>query len=369
MTLDFPALPRRCAASLLVLSVLASCVSVPKRDIADECARYRQPFEQGANTWNDKIRNWAVRGAFTGLIIGSVIAITGNRNALEKVLASVIVGAAGGALLGYLSELRSRANTKEGLRAAVEGDSSATATEIERMRVSLEKLNACRVRQIRSLKQLVTAQELSRSSARARLEKIRRWVAEDSRLVADVTGLTEQQTRIYMGAYASVTEPGQLDAVAAEWENYQPTVRGGQVTSADFRSSGEVAYATTSVRLRAGPGTQHRILGMVPPGGEVEVLGRRAGWTKVRYRGREGFVSSEYLSRTRPNAVASTVELPAVEARSRRIGDPIRKVAYAQKELVVESEAQKEVVDREIADLELLLRTQAWTPLIMLRGA
>lgn len=67
---------------------------------------------------------------------------------------------------------------------------------------------------------------------------------------------------------------------------------------------GPVASASTlvvtpaiGVNVRSGPGIQHRVLGALPRGTQVDARGdSQNGWTPVNYRGQEAWISSEYLS-------------------------------------------------------------------------
>ncbi len=298
---------RRYLAVLVAIAMLVSCMAPPPpRDPADLCAAYREPFERQIETYNTNITKWTLLGTGIGILAG-VLA----RRKVETVIASAILGALTGALIGYLYEKSQQAKSADQLVAAIRDDSSATTREIEELREGLEKLNGCRVRQIRSLGEQVAAGTIDRAAARTRLAEIQRWVADDSKLVADVTGLTQQQTTIYLGAYASVTEPGQLDAIAAEWKRYEP-------------------------ELQPSPQAKPE-----PPARPVRRPSRTA---------------------APPSPPEEKATLPKVASASARATDPIRKVAYAQKELEAESKVQKEAIERELADLELLLRTQAFTP-------
>lgn len=56
------------------------------------------------------------------------------------------------------------------------------------------------------------------------------------------------------------------------------------------------AAATADLNLRAGPGTQYRVIGAMPRGARVEVLGCSRGWCEVQWGGRRGFASERFLS-------------------------------------------------------------------------
>jgi uncharacterized protein YraI len=62
-------------------------------------------------------------------------------------------------------------------------------------------------------------------------------------------------------------------------------------------STAGAAVITNDLHLRSGPGTQYRVIGTMPAGAYVDVLGCAGSWCRVGWRGRVGFVSSNYLGR------------------------------------------------------------------------
>ena len=55
------------------------------------------------------------------------------------------------------------------------------------------------------------------------------------------------------------------------------------------------AVATNDLNIRAKPGPDSQVVGVVPAGQSVATLGCQDGWCKVRYAGQIGFASSSYL--------------------------------------------------------------------------
>lgn len=63
--------------------------------------------------------------------------------------------------------------------------------------------------------------------------------------------------------------------------------------------SGGVAVAastTTDLNMRSGPGPEYQVIGVIPSGAPVDVLGCSGSWCQVNYAGRGGFASASYLS-------------------------------------------------------------------------
>ncbi|WP_155484896.1 N-acetylglucosaminidase, partial [Paraclostridium sordellii] len=54
--------------------------------------------------------------------------------------------------------------------------------------------------------------------------------------------------------------------------------------------------AATSLNVRSGPSTGHGIIGSLKNNEKVEVISESNGWSKIKYNGKEGYVSSTYLS-------------------------------------------------------------------------
>jgi uncharacterized protein YraI len=59
-------------------------------------------------------------------------------------------------------------------------------------------------------------------------------------------------------------------------------------------------YTTANVRLRAGAGTDARVLATIPRGAEVRVGECANRWCEVRFQGRSGYAARRYLSESRP---------------------------------------------------------------------
>ncbi|WP_161971564.1 SH3 domain-containing protein [Acidipropionibacterium jensenii] len=79
-----------------------------------------------------------------------------------------------------------------------------------------------------------------------------------------------------------------------------PTTKPSTPTTNAGSSTGLV-YATSWVRVRAGASTSSAILGTLQAGNHVGTRGASVnGWTPVNYQGTNAWISSDYLSRTKP---------------------------------------------------------------------
>jgi uncharacterized protein YraI len=57
------------------------------------------------------------------------------------------------------------------------------------------------------------------------------------------------------------------------------------------------AVVTNDLNLRNAPTTRSAVIGTMPAGVHVDVLGCRGSWCRVEWRGRVGYASASYLAR------------------------------------------------------------------------
>jgi uncharacterized protein YraI len=69
----------------------------------------------------------------------------------------------------------------------------------------------------------------------------------------------------------------------------------------NFTTVDEIVYATSSVNVRKGPGTEYDKIGALSYSESIKRIGKGDNnWSKVIYNGQEAYVSSNYLSTTKP---------------------------------------------------------------------
>lgn len=92
-------------------------------------------------------------------------------------------------------------------------------------------------------------------------------------------------------------EEGQENlSVVTELGNANPAAE-----DAAYEEVDELVYAIAPVNIRTGPGTSHSILGVLRTGASIRrVAVGSNGWSKVIYSGQTAYISSDYLSLTRP---------------------------------------------------------------------
>ncbi len=70
--------------------------------------------------------------------------------------------------------------------------------------------------------------------------------------------------------------------------------------------------AATSLNVRSGPSTGHGIIGSLKNNEKVEVISESNGWSKIKYNGKEGYVSSTYLKDSNEGGTSKPDEKPNV---------------------------------------------------------
>nr|NLI48843.1 SH3 domain-containing protein [Propionibacterium sp.] len=101
----------------------------------------------------------------------------------------------------------------------------------------------------------------------------------------------------------------------------------GVIAVASSAAATQTLAATTWVNLRAGAGTDHPVLAVVPPGATVTATGGADGrWLAVDYQGTAGYISGSYLTptasagdtppATTPDATGSAITTSDVNVRS-----------------------------------------------------
>ena len=64
----------------------------------------------------------------------------------------------------------------------------------------------------------------------------------------------------------------------------------------------------TSLNFRSGPSTSYSIIGSISKGSKVEVISTSNGWSKIKYDGKTGYVSSKYLTSSAPESSTTTTK-------------------------------------------------------------
>ena len=78
------------------------------------------------------------------------------------------------------------------------------------------------------------------------------------------------------------------------------------VTTTTTASTAGIYVTTDALNMRSGPSTEHEVLGVLPKGTVVEVLGTENGWHRIHYQGKTAYVSADYVTRSTTGASTTT---------------------------------------------------------------
>jgi hypothetical protein len=81
---------------------------------------------------------------------------------------------------------------------------------------------------------------------------------------------------------------------------------------------GQARVTASSLNLRSGPGTTHRVLTTMPQGSLVTVVARSGAWLSVQYQGTTGWAFEDYLEGVVPDTGGGGTDSPSVAAAIER---------------------------------------------------
>ncbi len=98
----------------------------------------------------------------------------------------------------------------------------------------------------------------------------------------------------------------------------------GDYVGKDTSSTTTTKYVNaSSLNFRSGPSTSYSVIGKLSSGDKVEVISTSNGWSKIKYDGKTGYVSSKYLSSSAPESSTTTtkyVNTSSLNVRSGKTG-------------------------------------------------
>ena len=113
-----------------------------------------------------------------------------------------------------------------------------------------------------------------------------------------------------------VSEGDKVEVISTSngWSKIKYNGKTGYVSSQYLSSSAAPESTTTttkyvntlSLNVRSGPSTSYSVIGKVSEGDKVEVISTSNGWSKIKYNGKTGYVSSQYLSSSVSDSSTST---------------------------------------------------------------
>ena len=117
------------------------------------------------------------------------------------------------------------------------------------------------------------------------------------------------------GAWYKVSYNGTTGYVHSDYVSLSGVTNGGSSTGS---SNGSVKGS--DVRMRSGPSTTSSILGVYNTGTKMTITGESGNWYKVSYSGRDGYVSKDYMTTTKPdNGGGSTSQTGYIKGNDVRL--------------------------------------------------
>ncbi len=104
---------------------------------------------------------------------------------------------------------------------------------------------------------------------------------------------------------------------------------GGNGGGSSFPRNGRVTTSSLPLRIRSGAGTQYKILGTMPKGANVTILGEaNSGWAQVRYGGITGYASRQYLHYDQGGIASGIGYMPKATLKPERVLSPRQTKAF-----------------------------------------
>jgi hypothetical protein len=199
--------------------------SAIKIDRVDQCQTYLQPFVKLREERAARIAQWTALGAMAG--VGMAAASGGSD---EELLIGLIGGALLGAAGGYLADLQKRGVATANIRGAIDQDARNDTAQSDRLIVSLNSLNSCRIREITTVTNAVRSGKMEKDYAVAMLQSIGQSVKNDNRVIGSVLKDLQKTRTTYVNALqaSGVTD---ANSYVSSLNSYKPQVSAPRLTS------------------------------------------------------------------------------------------------------------------------------------------
>ncbi|MGL5650263.1 MAG: SH3 domain-containing protein [Paraclostridium sp.] len=154
-------------------------------------------------------------------------------------------------------------------------------------------------------------QSESKKTVTADVLNMRSGASTSYRTIAKIKKGTEVELISESNGWSKIKYEGRIGYVSSEFlsneNNIKPSEKPStnQNTSANTNANtntnetktiGKTKVVTaTSLNVRSGPSTSNSVIGSLKQNDKVEVISESNGWSKVKYSGKEGYVSSTYL--------------------------------------------------------------------------
>ena len=346
-----PCITPQVICGLLCAILLVGCASTGPSlkvydDPSDACNTFRQPLIE---TEVD-LRAWTVGGAAAGAVVGGVLAALLGGDAAQ-VAGVAAAGAVVGGTAGYLAAREKQNSTQEELLAAIENDAMSDSKKVQQVTAAIERLWACRQRQIENVRVQFEEGEISKAIAISRANDIQTANDKDNQLVEQVMGRIDKRYSTYVDAKAEVlgadrpTVEPEVEPVIAD----EPAPAGAeQDPFAEFAlapATGEFKIKKTA-NIRNGPSTEADKITVLNAGETISIKGRTkdGNWYAFMHGEKPAFI---YRSLVEEAGMQTPETKPPTDALEALALDTLKAKAAQEK--------QKKQTDQSLEELNLLL--------------
>ena len=92
-------------------------------------------------------------------------------------------------------------------------------------------------------------------------------------------------------------------------------------TSTTTNTASTTVYATSAVNVRSGPSTSYKVITSMSKGQIATKTGVSGNWAKISVNGKTGYVSSKYLTTSKPSTSQPTTSQPSNSGNKKLVGN------------------------------------------------
>ena len=353
---------RRYAVTVVACLTLVSCQTIQTRssmteryvDLSDPCQPMRSLLIGTQDHFSRNIAGGVAIGVITGVVAGLA---SGDR---KKAWRNALIGGVAGAAGGYLKAKAEQARNREDLRRAINSDVQRDTRRVTEMEKILGSLKECRHGQVAAIKRGFDDGSVNAEQTRASLQIVRASVEGDNKLIEEILGGVAERKGVYVESIATVENKTKEEVLGPKVETEHddslvPEQDDSPVTSTRY-------FAQKGSNVRAEPSTDASVLGVLPAGTPVDVVGPagNGAWYEVRYEDGTAYVYGELLGATAPEtALETTIATAKPEDTDRRPKpeNDVQALDRASEDVRAQQQAAAAELFRELDELEELTGT------------
>lgn len=142
----------------------------------------------------------------------------------------------------------------------------------------------------------LTAGAFAASATTTATVNVRSGAGTNYRVVTCVSKGKSVTTNGTSGNWTKVTANGKTGYISSKY------LKATSSSSTTQPTTGTTVYSTTTLNVRSGPGTSYSIITSMKKGQSAVKTGVSGSWYKVSVNGKTGYVSSKYITTTKPSS-------------------------------------------------------------------